>query len=173
MSQSVPASLVVGQGQDVSVTMRNVGTETWTPAGQYRLGSQSPPDNGRWGLSRVDLAGPVAPGQEATISFHITAPSTAGLAYFQWRMLQEGVEWFGDLSPHTSVRIFQEAGPTTVPDVEGMARALADDEVRAADLVPRFTGVPGSDTEVWRQSPAAGTSVARGSIVTMEMRSLQ
>jgi hypothetical protein len=172
VSQSVPATLVVGQGQDVSITMRNVGTETWTPGGQYRLGSQRPPDNQIWGPGRVELTGPVAPGQDATFSFHVTAPATPGLAHFQWRMLQEGVEWFGQPSSYVGVRIFQAAGPTTVPDVVGMAKLLAGTTIRAADLVPRFTGAQGNATEVWRQSPAAGTTAARGTTVTLQMRDL-
>ena len=169
VSQSVPATLVVGQGQDVTVTMRNVGTEPWTPGSQYRLGSQSPPNNQRWGLTRVELPGPIAPGQDVTFAFHVTAPTSPGTAAFRWRMLQEGVEWFGESSPRVDVRVFQETGPTTVPDVEGMARVMAGNEIRAADLVPRFTGAPGTATEVMQQSPAAGTTVNRGTSVTLLM----
>ena len=35
-SQSVPTTMVVGQGYDVSVTMRNTGSEAWTDAANYR-----------------------------------------------------------------------------------------------------------------------------------------
>jgi C1A family cysteine protease len=168
-SQSVPETLLVGQGQDVTVTMRNLGTETWTPGAQYRLGSLSPPNNQRWGLTRVELPGTIVPGQAVTFAFHVTAPTSPGTAVFRWRMLQEGVEWFGESSPYVYVRVFQEAGPTTVPDVEGMTRVVAGNEVRAADLVPRFTGAPGTATEVLEQSPAAGTTVDRGSSVTLLM----
>lgn len=169
ISQTVPATLLVGQGQDVSVTMRNVGTETWRPESQFRLGSQRPRDNQTWGPTRVELSGPVTPGQDAIFSFHITGPTSPGTAYFQWQMLQEGVEWFGEPTASIAVRIFQEAGPTTVPDVEGMVRVIAANAIRAADLVPAFTGAPGNATEVAQQSPVAGSEVARGSTVTMRM----
>jgi C1A family cysteine protease len=172
IAQSVPASLVTGEGRDVTVTMRNVGTETWAPGGQYRLGSQSPQDNHTWGTTRVNLALSVAPGQDATFSFRITAPLTTGLAHFRWRMLQEGVEWFGEYAPYVGVQIFQDTGPTTVPDVEGMPRVPAANKIRSADLVPAFTGASGNLTEVVGQYPAADSIVARGTTVALRMESL-
>jgi len=47
ISQSVPASMTVGQSYSVSVTMKNSGTSTWTAATGYKLGSQNPQDNTR------------------------------------------------------------------------------------------------------------------------------
>ena len=41
VSQSVPGSLVTGQSQDITVTMRNMGSETWSGGAQYRLGSRA------------------------------------------------------------------------------------------------------------------------------------
>jgi C1A family cysteine protease len=167
--QTVPASLVVGQTQGVSVTMRNVGTETWTAANSYRLGSQSPADNQIWGLGRVEMPHPVPPGDTVTFAFDITAPAGFTRAPFHWQMLQEGVEWFGDTSQRVQIPIFQQAGPTTVPDVVGMARVLAGNTIRATELVPQFSGAPGNTTEVDRQTPPAGTSVARGTTVQLHM----
>jgi hypothetical protein len=171
VAQSVPSTLLLpGQGQDVSVTMRNVGTETWTPQRQHRLGSQNPQDNQRWGLGRVEVPGPVPPGQEATFRFHLTAPGTTGRHGFQWRMLREGVEWFGEYTPPIVIGVFQT--PTTVPDVLGMPRALAGNDIRAAGLVPRFTGAQGVLTEVSSQSPPASTTVDRGTVITLHMSAL-
>lgn len=172
VAQSVPTSLVVGTGADVSVAMCNTGTETWTP-GSYRLGSQSPQDNQIWGLGRVELLAPVPPGETAVLAFHVTAPGTPGAATFHWQMLQEGVTWFGEPTRRVTVQVVRQAGPTTVPDVEGMVRANANSAVRQADLVPQFTGASGAATEVGSQNPAAGTSVPRGSVVTLRMVTLR
>ena len=101
VAQSVPSSMVAGQPYDITVTMRNAGTQTWTPQALYRLGAQNP----AWGLARVDVPGTVAPGQDAAFRFRVTAPATAGAHVFQWRMLQEGVEWFGDLTPAVTVTV--------------------------------------------------------------------
>jgi hypothetical protein len=73
--------------------MRNTGNTTWTSANQFRLGSQNPQDNNTWGVQRVALAGPVAPGADASFTFTITAPSAPGNYNFQWRMVEDTVEW--------------------------------------------------------------------------------
>ncbi|MFJ3310265.1 C1 family peptidase [Streptomyces sp. NPDC086549] len=172
VSQSLPTNLVAGQVQQVSVTMRNLGTEPWTATNSYRLGSQSPMDNQFWGLNRVELPHPVPSGDTVTFTFSITAPAGLASVPFQWQMVQDGVEWFGDSSPRMQVRVFQQAGPTTVPDVIGMSRSAAGSAIRAADLVAKFTGSAGNRTEVDAQDPSAGVSVPPGSIVQLHMSRL-
>lgn len=102
LGQSVPATpLVAGHFYPVSITMKNTGITTWTFAGSnpQRLGSQSPQDNTVWGLARVNVPQIVPPGASAIFNFNITAPSTPGTRAFQWRMVQEGITWFGDFTP--------------------------------------------------------------------------
>lgn len=110
ISQSVPAAMGPGQTAAVSVTMKNLGTSTWTTASNFNLGSQNAQDNSTWGMGRVALPQSVAPGATATFNFNVTAPSTLGTYNFQWKMVQDGVEWFGDLS--TNVAVVTEAAPT-------------------------------------------------------------
>jgi len=107
ISQTVPSSMTVGQSYSVSVTMKNTGTTSWTAAGNYRLGSQNPQDNWNWGNNRAYLSAgdSIAPGQSKTFSFTITAPATPGTYNFQWRMLQEGIEWFGDYSQNRAISV--------------------------------------------------------------------
>ena len=104
--QSVPASMISGSTYQASVTMRNNGTSTWTngATNPFRLGSQSPQDNSTWGFGRRELPAPVAPGAEVTFNFDVIAPPP-GAYSFQWRMLQEMVEWFGDLTPVVPVQV--------------------------------------------------------------------
>lgn len=111
VSQSVPASMKTGVSYSVSVTMRNTSLLPWTKAAQYRLGSQNPQDNQRWGSGRVDLddADSIGPGQEKTFTFNVTAPLQPGTTDFQWRMIQEGVQWFGGLSENFSVAVASNA----------------------------------------------------------------
>lgn len=96
VSQTVPANLAIGAA--VGVTMRNTGGRAWSPSLGHRLGSQSPQDNALWGANREQLATDVPPGQEATFNFTVTSVSSSH-ATFQWRMVQEEVEWFGDFTP--------------------------------------------------------------------------
>lgn len=115
ISMSVPAQMYVGQPYQVSVTMRNTGVTTWTSEQAHRLGSQAPQDTLRWGLGRVALTSPVTPGAQVTFTFTVTAPSTAGTYSFQWRMLQELVEWFGDTTTLRRISVVT----TTPPDDGG------------------------------------------------------
>ncbi|HVG11253.1 MAG TPA: S8 family serine peptidase [Thermoanaerobaculia bacterium] len=115
LSQSVPATMAAGRVYAVSVTLKNAGTETWSPigpqCGAYRLGSANPYNNGTWvPATRVELSAPVAPGQQVTLNFTVTAPSTPGTYNFQWRMVQECVTWFGDFTPNVAVSV-QAAPP--------------------------------------------------------------
>ncbi|HEX6903577.1 MAG TPA: S8 family serine peptidase [Thermoanaerobaculia bacterium] len=115
LSQSVPATMAAGRIYSVSMTLKNVGTQTWSPIGSqcnaYRLGSANPYNNGTWvPLTRVELPAPVAPGGQVTLSFKVAAPLTPGTYNFQWQMVQECVQWFGDLSPNVAV-IVQAAPP--------------------------------------------------------------
>lgn len=105
VSQTAPASMNVGQSYPVSVTMLNSGASTWSPGYLHRLGSQSPQDNWTWGRARAELPGSVPPGASVTINFTVTAPSTPGTYTFQWRMLQEGVQWFGDFTNPLAITV--------------------------------------------------------------------
>jgi hypothetical protein len=109
--QTVPTRIMAGLSANVQVTMRNTGATTWTSGGAtpFRLGSQNPQDNQRWGLSRVALpVAQVPPGAEVTFNFTIQIPLTPGSFNFQWRMVQESVDWFGDSSPNVSIRVTPE-----------------------------------------------------------------
>lgn len=112
ISQTVPATMTPGQAYSVSVTLRNTGASTWTPDGDYQLGSENLTDNQTWGLSRVNLATAVLPGSDATFNFTVTAPTAPGAYSFQWRMVQNGVQRFGALT--TNVNVQTVNNPPTV-----------------------------------------------------------
>ncbi len=109
VSQNVPTTMVAGQKYKVSITMRNTGETAWGPIGPmyyaYRLGAQNPHDNRNWGSNRFELPNTVAPGEKVTINFVVTAPSNPSTYNFQWRMAQEVVEWFGELTPNVVVNV--------------------------------------------------------------------
>src|SRR2546427_3824744 len=101
-----------GPTASVSVTMKNTGTLTWTdggtprdPSALYRLGAQNPQDNNNWSFGRVSISGYINTGSQDTFSFTITAPSTPGTYNFQWRMVEESVEWFGGYSTTIPVKV--------------------------------------------------------------------
>lgn len=106
VSQNVPPGMAAGQTYTVSLTFGNVGTTTWSEAGQYRLSSRRPRDNSTWGVNRVYLASPVAPGQTTTFTFDVTAPATPGVYDFAWSMVEDAAQdWFDEVSPVVSFNI--------------------------------------------------------------------
>ncbi|MDB6024368.1 MAG: hypothetical protein JWM68_591 [Verrucomicrobiales bacterium] len=98
---SKPATVNAGATFSATITMNNNGSKPWTVAGSYRLGSQNPQDNGRWGLGRIDVPGTINPGQNGAFTTTFTAPTTPGTYAFDWKMVQDGVEWFGAIAAST------------------------------------------------------------------------
>lgn len=101
VSATLPAALACGATFNAAVTLQNLGSTTWTAAGGYRLGAVADTDpfavNGVPGEVRVPLPPGVtlAPGQSHTFAFTLRAPAQAGTYRTDWRMVHDGVGWFG------------------------------------------------------------------------------
>src|SRR5882672_5318555 len=106
LNVTAPAAVKPGEAFSASVTMKNTGTSLWTAAGQYRLGSQNPQDNDRWGVGRVTLPQNTPADASVTFTATFTAPKTPGNYPFEWQMVQERVAWFG-----RSARAMIQVGP--------------------------------------------------------------
>jgi hypothetical protein len=108
---SVPTSLSPGQTVQVRIRAYNTGTTTWTALSNFRLAAGSS-NNVTWsgwscgGYSlsannaRAYLCNSVAPGGFHDFFFNVTAPAT-GPAFFSAQMVQDGVQFFGDLETWT------------------------------------------------------------------------
>jgi hypothetical protein len=105
VSQQVPAAIVAGTSQEVSITMRNISGATWPRGGQVKLGSQQPEDNATWGTARVTLVQDVPNETDVTFRFPIRAPAAVGQHDFQWRMVREGTGWLGQRTPNVAMRV--------------------------------------------------------------------
>ena len=115
ISQSVPSLMVSGQTYQAYLTMKNIGTNAWTEINNFRLGSQNPQDNHQWNGGRVGLSSveAIAPGASKTFSYTVTAPVSPGNYNFQWRMVQDYVEWFGENSSNIVVTVITTSTTTT------------------------------------------------------------
>ncbi len=107
VSQNVPTAMSKGAQYNISITLKNIGTSTWKRSTFHRLGSQSTQDNVLWGFNRVEIPSgvSVAPGQEYTFTFQAKAPMSPGLYDFQWKMLQENIEWFDAASDKITIQV--------------------------------------------------------------------
>ncbi|HYE98434.1 MAG TPA: NBR1-Ig-like domain-containing protein, partial [Planctomycetota bacterium] len=113
VSQNVPSTMTAGQTYSVTVVFKNVGTATWTSAAGYTLTSRNATGNTTWGMSSVPLAGTdsIAPNQQKTFTWTVTAPAAAGTYDFQWSLMK-GTTSFGDTSPNVAVVV---SAPPTAP----------------------------------------------------------
>ncbi len=99
ISQSVPQTVTPGGKYNISVTFKNTGNTTWKTSTLHRLGTQDPQDNTIWiNTTRVSLPNDVNPSEEVTFVIPITAPAIEGIYSLRWRMVQDGVAWFGQYS---------------------------------------------------------------------------
>ena len=107
VAAEIPTEVGVRDTFTISVTVRNTGSTTWSPQSRHRLGSWNPMDDMTWGSNRQLMAAgaSVAPGGSYTFRGSVTAPSSPGAYTMQWRMLQEGLEWFGGTSPLATVLV--------------------------------------------------------------------
>ena len=107
ISQDVPTAMVSGATRAVSIIMKNTGEAIWTKTESYRLGSHNPPNNTTWGTNRGLLSDTdsINQNQSKTFTYNITAPATAGVYNFQWKMLQEYVEWFGGATLNLPIQV--------------------------------------------------------------------
>jgi hypothetical protein len=96
VAANVPTTMDAGQTITVSLTFRNTGTSTWTQAAAYKLGAVGDTDPFAPARQLLAPGDAIAPGQQKTFTFDFTAPAAAGSAGTHWRMLREGVAWFGD-----------------------------------------------------------------------------
>lgn len=180
ISQIVPTMVEPGQSVSVTIIMQNSGVTAWTRSASYKLGesiSHGVTGTG-WGISRVELPQDLLPGAQVSFQFNIIAPNKgigSGISkLFQWRMLQEMVEWFGVETPPLEIRIVPRQGTTvTVPDVIETSKIQANRIILDAFLVPKFTGSVGlPNTVVDSQSPLGGAVVPIGSEVTVHLKAV-
>jgi len=115
--QPPPGNMVTSQTVSVSVTMYNNGGSAWIENQGFRLGAWNPQDNTQWGLNRVNMSSGavVNPGQSYTFSFQVTAPTTPGTYAWEWRMVHEWVQWFGEASPTIWVTVQPPTEYTSCP----------------------------------------------------------
>jgi hypothetical protein len=109
MSPGPTNQLTVKSGQSLKATLfiTNTGFTTWRSVDNYALGSQGPQDNTNWGTNRVLLPKDVAPYETVRIDWNGVAPSVSTLTpyQFRWRMVQDGVAWFGDYTASVAVSV--------------------------------------------------------------------
>jgi len=155
-----------GEEDTATVIAINTGSTSWTPAADYRLGSQSPQDNTTWGTARVDLpTAQVDPQQEVRFSFPIVAPDVEGQFAFSWQMVRDPDMFFGTGTDPELITV-APAGTPVVPDVIGDSEETARQELTDAGFTVNATLTGAVDSgNVIMQKPLGGTISRAGATV--------
>ena len=95
LSDDIPSTMNTGWSYTVQITVQNTGTTTWTETNWYRLGAVGDSDPFAAGRQYLNPGENIGPGQQKTFTFTMTAPTTPGTYTTDWRMVREGVTWFG------------------------------------------------------------------------------
>ncbi|MBP5737898.1 MAG: hypothetical protein J6X38_02280, partial [Abditibacteriota bacterium] len=156
ISNTIPDSVNAGETRSVSITVKNTGTLTWTAANGFALGIVDESDPFYTASNRVPLTRAVAPGETHTFTFDMSFP-TAGTFTTDWRMVQDGVTWFGDtLAKNVTVNtvaqpLDAQIVSNTIPDVVNVG------ESRTVNVVVKNTG-----TLTWTPGGANYFALAAG-----------
>jgi spore germination protein YaaH len=133
VAQDFPATMMAGSTATATIDFQNTGSNIWKQA-SVRLGTWGPQDRsspfytaGNWiGANRpaaMDVATCPRDGT-ARFTFTLTAPATAGTYVESWRLVEEGVAWFGP----TDVQFQIVVTPKPVPgDFDGDLDVDQDD----------------------------------------------
>jgi hypothetical protein len=111
---TIPAAMTAGQTYNVSITVKNTGSNTWTAADGYKLCAVGYSDPFTGARKLLGASDSIATGQSKTFSFTMTAPDEAGAYTSDWRMLREGVCWIGG----TLTRSITVSPPAAINETE-------------------------------------------------------
>lgn len=158
VSQTVPLTMEWYTTQNVSITMKNVGTVTWPTGNDIYLATTQ--DSLFWCVqnqtnqignpiyNKVNLPSAVAPGQTVTFNFIVRPNSCFGSAIpFTWRMLGSNVAFASEDTPVVNVNVIP-------PTAQFVSQKVQTGQIAGSTYTAQVTMKNASLTETW--SAAAG-----------------
>jgi hypothetical protein len=122
----LPESMACGATAQGEVVMRNSGGARWTRAAGYKLGTVDDSDPFYRGGTRVRLGDNdgIETGQTHTFRFELQAPEARGEYLSDWRMVHEGVHWFGGAAARRIRVECDDPPPPQEPPVPDLSRVV-------------------------------------------------
>jgi len=134
---TIPSSMLINEVVTVSVTMSNTGNTFWTGTDGYSLGAVG--DSDYFAAIRHPLgAGEIiAPGQQKTFTFTMTAPPATGTYPTDWQMVKNNTSFFGAIHSRqvqVTDTVWVDLG--TTDDTHGLYRStdVGDGDTAVANI---------------------------------------
>lgn len=153
VTNTIPATMAVGTTTNVQITLRNRGV-LWNDAKAFRLGAVNDSDPFS-SVTRYNVGSEVGPAVTKTFTITLTAPSTPGTFLTDWRMVREGVTWFGP-TVSKNIVVVDNQPPTTPTNLT--ANAFSPTQINLS-WKPSTDNVSVSNYFVYRDSSFIGSSV--------------
>lgn len=98
LTNDIPSTMLAGQTYTQKVTATNTGTRPWKDSTNHHLGANGDSDPFT-SVTRYGMGSTVTnKGENYKFTINMKAPSTPGTYTSDWRMVQDGVEWFGGIT---------------------------------------------------------------------------
>jgi len=136
VSSQFPSAMNCGEVVMATVEMHNTGTTTWTRADGYKLGTVDDEDpfhetTREW----LPEDAVIPPNASWVFEFELLGPGEEGVYTSDWRMVHEGVEWFGESVAH-EITVNCDASAWEFTDE--MEDAVYDSAVYVRNNFPQF-----------------------------------
>jgi N-acetylmuramoyl-L-alanine amidase len=154
LSNSLPATMLVGATTNVTITLRNRGV-LWNDTKQFRLGAVGDSDPFTT-TTRFNVGAEISPSQIKTFTITLTAPAAPGTYTTDWRMLRESVTWFGP-TMSKSITVIDNQAPSVPTNL--VATAIAYNRINLS-WASSTDNVGVSNYLVYRDSVLLGSSVS-------------
>jgi len=124
---ALPTQLDCGAVAQGSVTVRNTGESIWSREDGFKLGAVDDVDELAT-TTRIWLADDeiVEPGDVHTFTVPFEAGDSELSAHTSWRMVHEGVQWFGETAEATVAVECPETGPPDLDEVIWLHSDISD-----------------------------------------------
>ncbi len=144
ITQTVRTTMATGDTFPVTISVKNIGINSWTAAAGYKLACM---ESSTWSATALPLGTneSIAPGDTKQFFTYVKAPPTAGTYPLHWRMIRNG-SLFGDPSAIVSVNVLLQTNFASLV-AENVATNMVSGQTYQVSLQYKNTG-----TNTWTTS---------------------
>lgn len=183
-----PSEIAANTTFNCDVTFFNKGPNTWISTGtnKFQLGSSAPDNNAVWSptgsspiTNRFVLPNDVNVGDSVIIPMTLKSPNINKYQSCNWRMVKEGIEWFGDILTQSILvgSVGVSASPVVLPVPYGAGGLISAQicltpvyNMDGTPRIMRWTNITGVTLEIVKAYVWSGVQINARADVHAELR---